>query len=1243
MADADLTQELGFDASAAIASLNALDGIMAKFEQRWTAAAQTLNTFNSAGRTTTSLLGRMVSQANAAAAAMNKLNAGGPRVSGGGASADLLRGQDAAAAMSALLGQTSSNAAAAANSIGKVGGAANSSLGVAAAATNRFTVSFETLVRVISTQLIVRALSALRNAVEESFTANLQFVKSLSEIQTIDAGSSIEQIGKEVRDLSDSFNLPLLDSAKAKYEILSNGFVTAADQANLFTASAKFSKTAIADMSTSVDLLSGTLNAYGLSSEEAESVAAKFFKTVDLGKTIGSELAVSFGRVAPVAAELGVSISELDASFSTITIAGVKTSEAATQIRASLTALLKPSDAAKEALHSLGYENGQQLIAAKGLQGAFQALIGTTNGQSDAIAKLFQNVRAINAVLRLTGTGVDTFQEHLSQISNISKDAFNKTYQLRINTNAEKVSQDLQKLSNFFTVDLGAALVNATHDVFGFVGGVDTLTSGLKAVVPLITAAVGVLTLYGGAMAYASLQTRLASLEAGKLGLAMSGLFAIAAAFSVGEFIGDRFVSALEGAQKQFEQTMDKQINARRSAAEQEVQIDGQKNARILQAFNSFIADQRKAYFSTVDTAKQANAGILSDTKSTLDKIIQAREEHAKDLSRLVGQQQSNITESQQRQRSAQDELADSTFNFRNSRFNGSAQIFQLQKRAAEIASQAAGQLGRAKTPDQLQGALGQFSRASGFAQQAQSLAQTNGNLSQQASVQKTIQGILEAKVRAETQYQALQAKSLAQTKAAAAEEEKRVTLLKSLAKDVLKGSDLFDQKGNPLSSQQRQANLKKAQGSLQQFLKVGFSRNQFDVGDLFKFDDLKRRLESSVTGTEIQQLKVLPDSLTALNKQISKGIGEVEVAVKLAASSGLDTSKLKGKNALDTFQGLSDLAADQAKRVSDQSNLGVLQQFHQDQANKFAGSVQGIFGAQNQDTLNAARATAIGARLPFDPSAVKAEVAEFASLKQQITAFANGADLSADEVEKLTSRVDKFISTAPTWAKITNDVGALANALGAAGNAANNRRLANANPQGTDAGKQALQQDQSVLSQLASKLGVAEQASSALSESAAATAQQYSAQLTLATQLSEQLERQAAAQERISAARASAAAGSVAESFGGMPNARHYATGGFVKYFDRGGFASRGTDTVPAMLTPGEMVINAASTRKFFPELQAINSGASPASQSPTVVNNHYTVGDVNIHGTAEPMGPRDVARAIQRELRRGTIPNKF
>jgi len=62
---------------------------------------------------------------------------------------------------------------------------------------------------------------------------------------------------------------------------------------------------------------------------------------------------------------------------------------------------------------------------------------------------------------------------------------------------------------------------------------------------------------------------------------------------------------------------------------------------------------------------------------------------------------------------------------------------------------------------------------------------------------------------------------------------------------------------------------------------------------------------------------------------------------------------------------------------------------------------------------------------------------------------------------------------------------------------------------------------------------------------------------------------------------------------FSGVKN---FATGGRVPVYAKNGtlvnYQPRGTDTVPAMLTPGEFVINRKATQKHLPVLKAINDG---------------------------------------------------
>jgi len=84
---------------------------------------------------------------------------------------------------------------------------------------------------------------------------------------------------------------------------------------------------------------------------------------------------------------------------------------------------------------------------------------------------------------------------------------------------------------------------------------------------------------------------------------------------------------------------------------------------------------------------------------------------------------------------------------------------------------------------------------------------------------------------------------------------------------------------------------------------------------------------------------------------------------------------------------------------------------------------------------------------------------------------------------------------------------------------------------------------------------------------------------------------------------------------------------------------SAAGTDVVPAMLSPGEVVINAASARKFASQLTAINAGVRPVyrSEGGSVTN----VGDINVTvsgGGTSRQTARSIATELRRELRRGT-----
>jgi len=106
---------------------------------------------------------------------------------------------------------------------------------------------------------------------------------------------------------------------------------------------------------------------------------------------------------------------------------------------------------------------------------------------------------------------------------------------------------------------------------------------------------------------------------------------------------------------------------------------------------------------------------------------------------------------------------------------------------------------------------------------------------------------------------------------------------------------------------------------------------------------------------------------------------------------------------------------------------------------------------------------------------------------------------------------------------------------------------------------------------------------------------------------------------------------------------------GGLIPYMKNGGFRPIGSDTVPAMLTPGEFVVNKASTKQFLPLLSMINESKYPSMIGPSYSNGgvlpsqtsindnstavyNYNVG-ITVGGTNA--SPNNIAKAVMDEIK--------
>lgn len=199
------------------------------------------------------------------------------------------------------------------------------------------------------------------------------------------------------------------------------------------------------ELDSSLTVLVSSLNAYGEGMDSAQRFSDQLFTTVKNGQTTLPELGGSLANVTGLAASAGVGFDELLAGIATLTATGSPTSEAITQIRGAISAILKPTKEASTVAGELGIEFNAAALESEGLQGVLVDVAEATGGNTEKMAQLFGGVEALNGVLTLTGLGAESFSENITAMAN-SAGATEVAYAKM----ADTVENNNQRISNAF-------------------------------------------------------------------------------------------------------------------------------------------------------------------------------------------------------------------------------------------------------------------------------------------------------------------------------------------------------------------------------------------------------------------------------------------------------------------------------------------------------------------------------------------------------------------------------------------------------------------------------------------------------------------------------------------------------------------------------------------------------------------------------------------------------------------------
>lgn len=247
------------------------------------------------------------------------------------------------------------------------------------------------------------------------------FDKKIREIGTLLGDvteQDIKKMGLEVEKMSIRFGQSVESMAKAKYDIISAGFDGAAESAQLLDVAARLAAGGVSEVSKTADVLTSVLNAYGLSTDQAEHASDVLFTTVRLGKTTIDQLSAGLGRAVAIAPLLGLSFEELSAATAALTAQGQNTEETVTALTQVMNSLLSPQKDLADRFKEVGIQSGAASVKSIGFA---ETLRKITEGADEAeLATYFGNIRAFRAVAPLVTTAADKFAENIVKMGNVA-------------------------------------------------------------------------------------------------------------------------------------------------------------------------------------------------------------------------------------------------------------------------------------------------------------------------------------------------------------------------------------------------------------------------------------------------------------------------------------------------------------------------------------------------------------------------------------------------------------------------------------------------------------------------------------------------------------------------------------------------------------------------------------------------------------------------------------------------------
>ena len=286
----------------------------------------------------------------------------------------------------------------------------------------------------------------ISNTVSEFLTleANLFKVQNLFDGTT----QKMYEFEQGIKSISNATGALSSEVTNSLYQAISSG-INPDDAVGVTDIATRLAVAGATTSETAMKGLISVINAYGLSVEEAEGLADKFFNTQKRGVVTIEELSNVIGELAPITSKLNISIDEMLALLVETTKVIPNASKVTNGWRQAIVNLIRPTVEAQKVADELGVAIGSAQVQYRGLIPVLEDLRVATKGNVEQLSRVFSDVDGLKVVIAqknyedITATA-KKMGEEFGQVE-VSRRRLERGLSFRFNRN-------LANIRNFFTV-----------------------------------------------------------------------------------------------------------------------------------------------------------------------------------------------------------------------------------------------------------------------------------------------------------------------------------------------------------------------------------------------------------------------------------------------------------------------------------------------------------------------------------------------------------------------------------------------------------------------------------------------------------------------------------------------------------------------------------------------------------------------------------------------------------------------